>query len=832
LDREHTGGSGVPGNFPSTLTNLVGRQRELRELDALLRRTRMLTLTGTGGSGKTRLSLALAEVSRGRFRHGAWWVDLSNVTSGEFIAGAVASALDIAQSPGRDTAAGIVRHLQTRAALLIFDNCEQVAGGCAGLLQLLLTACPDVNVIATSREVLGVPGEVVFPVAGLRVPARDDDTTADAVELFIERARAMTPGFTVGAANRKAVVRLCRQLDGLPLAIELAAARAGILGVAEISRRLSTGPGILRNPSRGAPDRHQTLRATLDWSYRLLAGHEQILFRRLSCFSGSFTLRAAETVVAGGGIEADAVADLIATLADKSLVLAAEQNGDHRYRMLETIRQYSASQLAASGEEPMVYAAHAAYYLRLAERAHAGLEGVEQAHWLSRLELEHDNLRAVLRRAMPGDGRRPGADDVPTAARIAALLWPFWYRRGYYDEARSWLERASTAALGEPVATPVKAAALTGAGVIAFLQCDYAVATERLTKARALFEEGDDRAGLAGTLQRLGSIAREEGRYSDARRLHEESMAIWAELGDAAGVAASQDYLGFVAWLAGDMTSADDLCGRAADAFRAAGLRQETAAAMINQGVAAHFGGDPERGAALLHAGLDISMRLGYQEGIAWALHELSIIVAEDDQGTAADMLAESLETHAGLGDRWRVASVVETIAEIIVAPADASLAATLLGGSAALRKALGAPIPPAERPAHDACVRTLRESLGQRRLRGAWQRGLTMPLDELVELALQAIGTVRNRSDQDYARATRLDEYGLTEREREVLQLLSQGLTNRDIARELLISTGTAGVHVSSILRKLGVSSRVQAAGIANSSGGGRSQPNAARRP
>ena len=235
LDREYAGGSASPVISPP-LSSLVGRQRELGELDALLRRTRMLTLTGTGGSGKTRLSLALAEVSRGRFRHGAWWVDLSNVTSDEFIAGAVASALDIAQSPGRDTAAGIARHLQTRAALLIFDNCEQVVRGCAGLLQLLLTACPDVSVIATSREVLGVSGEVVFPVAGLRLPARDDDTTAEAVELFIERARAMTPGFTVAPANREAVVRLCRQLDGLPLAIELAAARAGILGVAEIAR--------------------------------------------------------------------------------------------------------------------------------------------------------------------------------------------------------------------------------------------------------------------------------------------------------------------------------------------------------------------------------------------------------------------------------------------------------------------------------------------------------------------------------------------------------------------------------------------------------------------
>jgi predicted ATPase/DNA-binding CsgD family transcriptional regulator len=798
------------------LTSLVGRQRELAELEGLLRRARLVTLTGTGGSGKTRLALALANLSRVRFPDGAWWVDLSNVTNAELIAGTVALALDIEQAPGRDTAATIVRFLKPRTALLVIDNCEQVAADCAGFLQFLLTSCAGVSVIATSREVLGVPGERVFPVPGLRLPANEDDAT-EAVELFVERARAMTPGFTVGPANAAAVIRLCHQLDGLPLAIELAAARAGALGALEISRRLGTGPGVLRNPSRGAPLRHQTLRATLDWSYRLLTGQEQMLFRRLSCFSGSFGLRAAETVTAGQGIETNAVADLIAALISKSLVAADQQNGEHRYRMLETIRQYAARRLEESGEAPAVHAAHGAYYLSFAERAHAGLEGAEQALWLGRLEHEHDNLRAVLRRTIHGEG--PQAD-TRTAARLAALLWPFWYRRGHYDEARAWLEGASAAVVGEPAEAAVTAAVLTGAGVLAFLQCDYGVATERLSKARGLYEEEGDKAGLASTLQRLGSIAREEGRYSDARRLHEESMAISAELGDTVAVAASRDYLGFVAWLAGDAARADDLCGKAADEFRTAGLHQETAAAIINQGVAAHLGGDPERGAALLQASLDISMRLRYREGIAWALHELGIIVAQDDTGTAADMLAESLETHADLGDRWRVASVVETIAEIVIAPADGSLAATLLGASTALRQSLGTPVPLAERPARDACEVMLRESLGQPRFRAAWQRGLTMPWDELTDLAMQALNAVRDGHDLAEQPTSPLDEYRLTGRERDVLRLLSQGLTNREIASELLISTGTAGVHVSSILRKLGVSSRVQAAAIAQRAG------------
>jgi predicted ATPase/DNA-binding CsgD family transcriptional regulator len=824
-----TGGASAPevGNLPVALTSLVGRQRELQKLDTLLRGSRLVTLAGTGGSGKTRLGLALAESSRAKFRHGAWWVDLASVTGRGLIAGTVASALGISQSPGQDTAATVARHLRPQAALLVFDNCEQVAADCAELIERLLRSCPDLTVVATSREVLGIPGERVFRVDGLRLPAHDDDA-AEAVELFTERARAMTPDFSISPADRPAVARLCRQLDGLPLAIELAAARVGILGAAESARRLgrdARDARMLRHPSRTAPARHQTLQATLDWSYRLLTGVEQTLFRRLSSFSGSFTLAAAETVAAGDCVEAGDVVGLIAALAGKSLVLVAEQGAEYRYRMLETICQYGKRKLADSGEEPAAFAAHATFYLRLAEQAHAGLEGADQACWLNRLEMEHDNLRTVLRRTLSeeaeGTDAGPDPDQAAVGARVAVLLWPFWYRRGYYHEARAWLERAATAALSEPVAAPVRAAALTGAGVLAFLQCDYLVAAERLSKARALYEEEGNQVGLATALQRLGSIAREEGRYTDARKLHEESLAIWAELDDAAGVAASQDYLGFAAWLAGDAVRAVDLCGQAVAAFRAAGLRQETAAALINQGVAAHLSGDSQRGAALLQASLEIATQLGYQEGIAWALHELAVIIADDDPAATTDMLAESLEIHVGLGDRWRMASVVETTAELVVAPTDPPLAAMLLGATAGLRNGLGTPIPPAERPAHDRCVRMLREAMGPGRFRSAWQQGELMQLAELVDLALRAIKTVQDSSPwapgADRPSAGQAGEHGLTERELEVLRLLSQGRTNREIGAELLISTGTAGVHVSNILRKLGVSSRVQAAGVAH---------------
>jgi predicted ATPase/DNA-binding CsgD family transcriptional regulator len=808
-------GSSVPaaGRLPTALTSLVGRVRELAQLTSLLRTARLLTLTGTGGSGKTRLGLALAESSRARFADGAWWVDLTDVTGPGHLAAAAAAALGIPQSPGQDTETTVRRHLESRESLVVFDNCEQVVAPCAELIENLLRCCPGLTVVATSREVIGVPGELVFRVGGLRLTASGSDgQEAEAVDLFTQRARTSMPEFLDGPAERAAVAGLCRRLDGLPLAIELAAARVSVLGVAEIADRLDQDARILRHPSRMAPARHQTLEATLDWSHRLLTEPEQILFRRLSAFRGSFSLAAVEAVAVGGGIERADVVDLVAGLVDKSLVLVAGREAEYRYRMLETIRQYGEGKLGESGEQPPIHAAHSGFYLSLAEQAQRGLEGTDQASWLERLELEHDNLRAVLRRTLPGQPE--------VGAPLTALLWPFWYRRGYYHEARSWLELATSAAAAEPISADIRAAALTGAGVLAFLQCDYQVAAERLSKARALYEEAGNRVGLATTLQRLGSIAREEGRYADARRLHGESLAIWTEIGDDAGAAASLDYLGFAAWLEGNPARAVALCSQAVAAFRASGRRQETAAALINLGVAAHLTGDDEHAAMHLRTSLNISTELGYQEGVAWALHELAVIIADEHPAEAADMLRESLTTHLRLGDRWRIASVVETIAELAVAPADAVLAATLLGASNALRLALGTPVPGAERPALDTCLTLVRGALGEGPFARAWRRGEAMTLDELADAAGQAITSLGVQAQPAASPAQPLDEFGLTTREMAVLRLLSQGLTNREIGRELLISAGTAGVHVSNILRKLGVSSRVQAATIAQRTG------------
>jgi predicted ATPase/DNA-binding CsgD family transcriptional regulator len=787
------------------LSSLIGRHREIEALTKLLATARMVTIVGSGGAGKTRLALAVAARAGGRFPDGVWWADLTTLSEAELLPAVVASALEVPQSPGEDLMPVIARHIRESVTLLVLDGCEHLVEDVAKLAERLLRASPGVKVLATSREVIGVSGEQVFRVGGLDLPDLGGEPLAsEAVQLFAERAGQTVAGLSLDPAELDSVARLCRRLDGMPLAIELAAARVGTLSIDEIAARLDDNPDLLRHPSRTAPARHQTLQATLEWSYRLLSPQEQVLYHRLSAFQGTFSLLAAEAAGGGGEIERNDVVSLLGSLVDKSLVQVADRGAEHRYRLLETVRQHGEAKLASSGELPGVFQAHTRFYLALAEQAEAGLEGPDQARWLDRLELEHDNLRAVLQRRLPGEPEVGG--------RLAGLLWPFWYRRGYYHEARSWLELA--AQLTGEMSPPVRAAVLTGAGVLAFLQCDYQLASQRLGQVRALHEQQDDQVGVAAALQRLGSIAREQGRYDEAYRLHEESMAVWVGLEEPAGVAASLDYLGFVAWLEGDFARAIAHCSQALEYFEAAGRRQETASALINLGAATRYSGDTPLATQRLTRALTISRELGYTEGVAWALAELGMI---DGQSGAdgGQMLRESLRTHVQLGDRWRIASVLEAIAGTLAGPEPAT-AATLLGASDALRQELGTPVPPAERPAVDSALAAAEQALEPGLFAKSWASGQAMPLPDAVELACQ-------RTSPHPAPAAEAPAglgADLTERELAVLRLISQGLTNREIGGRLFISAGTAGVHVSNILRKLGVTSRVQAAGIAREMG------------
>jgi predicted ATPase/DNA-binding CsgD family transcriptional regulator len=792
------------GSLPVALSSLVGRQGELETLARLVPHARLLTIVGTGGCGKTRLALAVAERCQPGFTGGVRWVGLETLADPRLLSSMVGTAVGVPESPGEDAVTGVCRHLASQEVLLVLDNCEHVVERCAELAEQLLRCCPSLTILATSRELIGASGERVFRLSGLDIPNRPTaDESSGALALFIERAEAMSPGFGLDTPDLRVAAQLCRLLDGLPLALELAAARVGSLGLAEIVARLAEGQQVLRHPGRTAPARHRTLDATLDWSHRLLSPEEQALFRRLSVFQGSFSLLAAEPVVSGAGVERKNVVDLLAALVDKSLVYVADRGLEHRYRLLNTVQQYARAKLEESGELAAAQRAHSEFYLRLAEQARAGLDGADQSRWLQRLAMEHDNLGAALARQLTADPEGGG--------RLAAMLWPYWYRRGSYQEARCWLEQATL--VSEQMSGGVRADVLTGAGVLAFLQCDYAAATERLRQAQTLYERQGHLAGTATALQRLGSIAREQGQYAQARQLHRQSLVAWSELGDAAGVAASEDYLGFVAWLEGNAGEAELRCGRALAYFEAAGRRQEAAAALVNLGVAAHYAGEDKRASARLRRALELAREIGYLEGVAWALHELGVIGSSDPD--AATMLAESLTIHVQLGDRWRAASVLETIAGRCAGPAPAE-AARLLAASHRLRQALTAPVPPAECPAHDAALASTQAALGDARFAQCWDEGLSLSLDAAVELARQAAEQLRPGGSAAEAGA----RYGLTEREVAVLRLIGEGLSNRQIGQRLFISTGTAAVHVSNILRKLGVTGRVQAATIAHELG------------
>ena len=400
-------GSPPQNNLPLQLTSFVGREQEVAALRKLLAtEARLLTLTGSGGSGKTRLALAVSSEVAERFEDGVLWVELAPVSDPELVPQAVAQALMIREEPGRSLAETLVRDLAPTELLLVLDNCEHLIDACARLADVLLHACPNLRILATSRETLAVEGEMTWPVQPLSAPesrnlGAGELEQYESVRLFVERARYRKPNFALDDRNAASVAEICGRLDGIPLAIELAAARIGTLSAAHISSRLERSLKLLASGDRRAPERQRTLRAALDWSFDLLQADERKLFGRLSVFAGGFTLEAAEAVGAGGRIEGVGVLDLLSRLVDKSLVLAVERSGEVRYRLLEPVSQYAREMLRESGEEPQTLMRHAEYFLALAEEAEPELGGTRQGEWLERLEAEHDNFRAALGRQRP-----------------------------------------------------------------------------------------------------------------------------------------------------------------------------------------------------------------------------------------------------------------------------------------------------------------------------------------------------------------------------------------------------------------------------------------------
>ena len=726
------------GRLPVRLTPLVGRDAELNAVTRALAGSRLLTLTGPGGAGKTRLALAAAS-ARATDTDVAW-VELAPVDAPDVVAPTVAGRLGVPETPGLDPAAAIASHVGAhygdRPVLVVLDNCEHLAAAVAELTEYLLAECPALSVLATSRESLAVEGERSWPVPPL--------AGADAVRLFEDRARLVAPSFGINDSNRNSVVELCGKLDGLPLAIELAAARMRILSVRQLAERLNDVFGVLTGGARSAPARHQALRATLVWSHELLAADERVVFRRLAVFSGGFTLAAAERVAAFGDIAAGQVLDLLTRLADKSLLRVERE----RYHLLATIREYANDKLTAAGELDQVRRAHLAYYTDFAEQAGSGVDRATAAELeaeLDRLDLERANLRVA------SDYARQSGDAV-AALRIAGPLGRYAYLRGHYHEIRQWMDLAVTVG---PTAPPeLRASALFGSGRLAHLQCDYEPAVRRLDAALLLYRSLGDAAGIAACLQALGSVAREQGRYARAAQLHSESLDMAKAAGDEWSAASARSYLGFVSWLQGNFELAIAECADALAMFRSLGDVEGTAWCLISLGVVARYQGDLARSAALLYESLELSRSIGFREGIAWSREQLGLLeLARGAVGVAEEQFRSSIATHRELRDRWRMSSLLEDLAAAARsadrAETPPASAAWLLGAAQAMREAIGTVLAPCERPQHDRSQTTARTALGAAAFDAAWERGLrTSDLDAVVESVSvpgESAGSVRD---------------------------------------------------------------------------------------
>ena len=759
----------TPHNLPAALSSFVGRKKELAEARRLLEDTRLLTLTGAGGCGKTRLALAAAEELANTFEDGVWLVALAPLADPSLVPQAVASTLGLREQPGRSLTKTLSDNLASKKVLLVLDNCEHLIEACAGLAESLLRSCPELRVLATSREALGITGEVAWPVPSLslpdlrRMPNTDGLSWYESVRLFVERTDAVKPTFELTEQNAPSVAKICYRLDGIPLAIELAAARTKVLSTEEISERLDDCFGLLTAGNRTALPHHRTLRATMDWSHELLPEQERILFRRLSVFSGGFTLKAAESVCAGDDLERSNVLDLLSHLVDKSLVIVRENGAGTRYRLLETVRQYGRERL--DGSEDEVERRHAGFFVGLAEEAEGELSGSDQARWLTILHSEHDNLRAALSWSL-GEKR-----DLGLGVRLAAALWPFWFARGYLSEGRRWLE--SAVSQSGRAAPHARAKALNGAGWLATFQDEYGA-------AKTMIEEG---------------------------------LALYRELGDEEGIASSLVYLGFVAVL-GQRTDVPlaSLLEEAAVLKPKLQDRRTVANLLALEGLVALGRGDLEQAVALNEQGLALFRQVSDVLGVVACLTNIGLMMlAQDDYERSAALLGESLRLARGLDHKLYIQYSIIGLAGVAASQGLPVRAARLWGAAEGMRDTYGTQLARAVRALidYEGRLAVARSRLDDAAWSAAWEEGRGMNSEQAIEYALQ-------RETGPEPPTPVVHPAGLSDREAEVLRLVATGLTNAEVAGKLFLSSRTIEWYLGSIYRKLGFHSRTEAARFA----------------
>ncbi len=732
-------------NLPIQATSFVGREREIVDVKALLQRARLVTLTGAGGAGKTRLSLQIAADLIDDHAHGAWFAELASLRDAALVPQAVAAALGVAEVPGVPLLDTLVDACREKDLLLVLDNCEHLIDAAASLCQALLSGCRGVAILASTREALRVPGEVAFRVPSLPAPAPARDagtpipalTQYAAVHLFVDRALAANPDFRVTPANSPSVASICHRLDGIPLAIELAAARLRSMTAQEVDRGLDRRFQLLTGGARTALPRQQTLRSLVDWSYELLDDAERALFVRLSVFAGGWTMDAAEGVCAGDGIEVESVLGLVAALIDKSLVLADEHDGATRYRMLETLRQYAEDRLRARPDEARARDRHLAHYLRVAEAAEPHLSDPDQRTWFDRLEIEHDNLRTALAWAT-GEGAATASHDADERGlRLAGALFRYWIVRRYPREGLGWLS-SLLAVAPERQSAAVRAKAQNAAGALAWQQGDYAAARAWYEGNLATRRASGDRRGAAVALGNLTSLAHEQGDLAAARAMGEQSLAAFRELDERRGVASLLNTLGNVARDAGDL---DDSQARHAESlamFRELGDSRSVAIALDNLGLTRLRQGDHAASRALHEESLAVFRSLGDRPCIAMALNHLAILAGLDgDHPAARNLHQQGLAIQRDLGDRRGAVDSLEGLAAVACGESARAFAAALWGAATRLREEIGAPHTIETARDQERRVVAARDALGNEAFDRAWQAGVAMTLEQAIRYAL-----------------------------------------------------------------------------------------------
>ena len=729
-------------NLPQEVSSFIGREFEIAQIATLLARGRALTLTGAGGCGKTRLATHVAANALEAFADGAFRVELAALTEPSLVAQAVASVLDVKEVPGQDLTQTLCKHLAAKQLLLILDNAEHLLSACARLAESLLRQCPRLVLLTSSREALGIAGETTYRVPSLSTPepAAGVDpaslATFESVRLFTDRVQLHQPHFAVTPQNARALASICHRLDGIPLALELAASRMRAMSVEELNQRLDHRFRLLTGGARTALPRHQTLRSLIDWSYDLLVPSEQSLLCRLAVFSGGWTVDAAVAVCAESDDDDLVILDRLTSLADKSLVALDERDGVSRYRLLETVRHYAIERLMESEGSAWRHR-HLSHFLALAESAESKLAGPDQQAWLDLLEGEHDNLRAALAWS--------SAVDTQSGLRLAGMLFQFWFVRGYISEARSWYTQLLDADACTAPAT-VRAKALNCAGVMVMTQCDYAAARTLFEESLALRRALGDRAGITRVLNNLGTVAFEQGDYAKARALHEEVLELRRILGVPRDIAFTLTNLGNVAREFGDFAGARALYEETVSIYRELGERRGIAIALLTLGNVAFDERDLAAARSLYEESVALYRELEDRQGSANALTNLATVVRDQgDPDAGCDLFAQSVALYRQVGDRRGLSHALEGLADVAFALGESIPAARIWGGATRLREVIGAPLPPSERPYHDRCVAAARTAVDDdNRFDAAWQEGSAMALEALVAYAL-AVGS---RSD------------------------------------------------------------------------------------